>query len=436
MNNPIDFLKKPVAVVGMGLSGEACKKLLEQNGLSSRDILTFDEKGGKAQFHSPEDLIEVGKPKTIVVSPGYPLAKEWIQEFRDLGGEVTSELALSLLFLDKEKIIGVTGSVGKSTVTSLLGVSLLDFDPNGFVGGNLGTPLATYITELQRGVRKEAAKWIVLELSSYQLENAGTLSLEYSVITYLTPNHIDRYSSLENYYETKYTIAARTKKALIANEAGGDLKKFLKGRKMDCQLLWTSQSDDEIARFHFDAAKLLGSHNQENLAVAAKVAREAGWSNSSIEKMKEFPGLAHRMENLGTFYGVTLINDSKATTIESVITAALGLYDQMDKKAQLILLLGGKDKNLPWSDLKILQKIQKLRPIYFGQSRDLAKEGLGLEGPRFSSLKEAVVPASEMAQKGDYILLSPGGTSIDEFTSFGDRGDYFRKEALRLFAGV
>ncbi|MCO5143293.1 MAG: UDP-N-acetylmuramoyl-L-alanine--D-glutamate ligase [Oligoflexia bacterium] len=434
MNNPIDFLKKPIAIVGMGVSGEACKRLLEQNGLSSIDLVTFDEKEGKADFHDPETMLEQKNPKTLVVSPGYPLSKEWIQDFRDQGVEVTSELALAILFLEKEKIIGITGSVGKSTVTSLLGTALLDFDSHGFFGGNLGVPLATYMLEVQSGKRKRA-QWIVLELSSYQLENPGVLSLEYSVITYLTPNHLERYDSLEQYYETKFTIAARTKKAMIVNEEGGDLKKFLQGRKVDCQVLWTSQSDDEISQFHFEQAKLLGSHNQDNLAVAAKVAREAGWPFSSIEKMKMYPGLPHRMENLGTFYGVTLINDSKATTIESVVTAALGLYEQMDKKAQLFLLLGGKDKNLPWQDLEVLKKIQKIRPVYFGQSKDLAAKGLGIDGPKFSTLKEAIIPLSELAQKGDYILLSPGGTSLDEFSSFEERGNFFRKEAIRLFSG-
>ncbi len=432
MENPIDFVKRPIGIVGMGLSGEAAKRLLIRNGVKATELVTFDDKAGSADYSDPSLFLDEVQPQTLVVSPGYPLAKPWIQEFRERGGAVTSELALALHFLSTEKIIGVTGSVGKSTTVSILEAGMKAFSPSSFLGGNIGTPLADYVVELQEKKRTRA-EWIVLELSSYQLENCGNLQCDYSCITFLTPNHMERYESLDHYYSTKWELVKRTSKAVILNQQGGDLAKFAKGRKASVPILFTDQNDEEIAPYHLEAAALLGSHNQDNLAMAAKIAREAGWPDSSIEAMKTFPGLSHRMENLGTFKEIRFVNDSKATTMESVKTATLGIYDQMDRKNQLILLLGGKDKNLPWEELSVLKKIQKLRVIYFGQVGQRAKEGAGLEGEVVAKLEQAIQKVKLLAKAGDLVLLSPGGTSLDEFKNFEERGNFFKRRIKELF---
>ncbi|HEY8278129.1 MAG TPA: UDP-N-acetylmuramoyl-L-alanine--D-glutamate ligase, partial [Bdellovibrionota bacterium] len=428
MENPIDFLKRPVAVVGMGLSGEAACRLLRLYGLKKNDLLTFDDKLGAADFSDPEKLLKK-QPQTLVVSPGVPLSKEWIQEFLEQGGAVTSELALALHFLEREKLIGVTGSVGKSTVVSLLEAGLKKFSSESFVGGNIGRPFADYISDIKEKKRARAP-WVVLELSSYQLENMGNLHCELSAITYLTGNHLDRYPSLEAYYNQKWELVKRTNKAVVLNSHGGDLKKYARGRKESAELLWTDQNDEELAKYELNEAKLLGAHNQDNLAVAAKLAREAGWPEEAILGMKEFPGLPHRMENLGIRQKIRFVNDSKATTIESVKTAALGIYEQMDRKTQLVLLLGGRDKNLPWADLAELKRIQKLRVLFFGECAAKAKSLSGLDGEEFPKLKDAVAALHSVAKSGDIVLLSPGGTSRDEFKSFEDRGKFFA-EAVR-----
>jgi UDP-N-acetylmuramoylalanine--D-glutamate ligase len=432
MENPIDFVKRPIAIVGMGLSGEATKRLLIRNGVNPKDILTFDDKAESVDYRDPQILLEKGNPSTLVVSPGYPLAKPWIQDFKERGGAITSELALALHFLTSERVIGVTGAVGKSTTVSILEAGVKTFSPTSFLGGNIGTPLADYVVELQEKKRK-TAEWLILELSSYQLENCGNLECEFSCITYLTPNHMERYSSLEEYYSTKWQLVKRTKKAVILNRHGGDLEKYARGRKESCQLLFTDQNDEEVAPFHLEQAALLGSHNQDNLAMAAKIAREAGWPESSIQGMKDFPGLSHRMENLGLRSGIRFVNDSKATTMESVKTATLGIYDQMDRKNQLILLLGGKDKNLPWEELNVLKKIQKLRVIYFGQVGEHAKDGAKLEGEVVAKLGDAIKKVKSIAKSGDIVLLSPGGTSWDEFKNFEERGSFFTKKVMELF---
>jgi len=435
MENPMDFIKRPVAVVGMGLSGEAAKRLLTRNGVKLTDISTFTDEPGKADFHDPCELIRQRNPATLVVSPGYPLSKEWIQDFQEQGGTVTSELALALHYLTNERVIGVTGSVGKSTVVSILEAGFKAFSPHSFLGGNIGIPLADYVVQLQER-KRERAPWIVLELSSYQLENCGTLRCEFSSITHLTANHMERYPSLESYYDTKWALVKRTTRATVLNGHGGDLKKYAKGKREDAQILWTDQNDEELAYLHLDQARLLGSHNQDNLAVAAKIAREAGWPESAIEGMKNFPGLPHRMENLGERGGVRFVNDSKATTIQSVKTAAMGLYDQMDRKKQLVLLLGGKDKNLPWEDLAELKKIQKLRPVFFGAVAERARSGSGFDGPVFTKLGDAITSLKSIARDGDTVLLSPGGTSLDEFKNFEERGKFFSDSVKKIFPAI
>lgn len=426
----MDFVKRPIAVVGLGLSGNAALRLLHANRVKSSEVCTFADSDASADYQDPEKLLEEFRPQTLVVSPGYPLSKQWIQDFIDHGGTVTSELALALYYLTDEKIIGVTGAVGKSTVVSLLGAALEKFSPTAFVGGNIGKPLADYAAELTLGKRPRA-EWIVLELSSYQLENCGNLQCKYSAITYLTKNHLERYDSVEDYYQTKWSLVDRTEKAVVLNAQGGDLAKYARGKKS--QFLWTDQNDEELTYLELQHARLLGSHNQDNLAIAAKLAREAGWPEEAFAGMKEFPGLPHRMENLGLHLGVRFVNDSKATTMESVRTAAFGLYEQMDKKQQLILLLGGKDKELPWAELAALKKIQKLRPIFFGQVAKHAQALAGLDGPCFPKLAPALAHVKEIARAGDVVLLSPGGTSLDEFKNFEERGRAFTENVKKLF---
>ena len=432
MENPIDFVKRPIAIVGMGMSGEAARRLLLRSRVKGPDLITFDDKSGMANYSDPEKMLRERSPKTLVVSPGYPLSKEWIQEFREQGGSVTSELALALHFLTSERLVCVTGSVGKSTTVSLLEAGLKSFSPASFVGGNIGRPLADYVSDLLER-KRDKAPWVVLELSSYQLENCGELRCDFSAITYLTGNHLDRYPSREAYYETKWSLVKRTDKAVVLNENGGDLRGFAKGRKENAEILWTDQSDEELASYELNDAKLLGAHNQDNLAVAVKIAREAGWPQSVFQAMKEFPGLPHRMENLGMRQKVLFVNDSKATTIESVKTAALGIYEQMDKKSHLILLLGGRDKNLPWADLSALKKIQKLKPVFFGECGSVAMAKSGLAGEIFPSLKEALDAIHSYVRTGDTVLLSPGGTSLDEFKSFEERGRFFSESVRKAY---
>lgn len=363
------------------------------------------------------------RPKTLIVSPGVPLSLPWIQNFIKDGGILSSELELGFSFLTSEKVIAITGSVGKSTTVSLLGIGAKSFSPNSFVGGNLGTPLAVYARSLLRGVPK--SDWVILELSSYQLENFRNLTADWSGIVSLTTNHMERYESLDSYYKTKFTLVDRTKRLVICNRQGNDLLAWVKKQSPNSKIKWIDPEDSSLKSFDLKSSLLLGNHNQQNLALASKIAVEAGWPAGAINAMKGFSGMPHRLENMGTANGVTFVNDSKATTIESVKVAVESVVSECT--GNIHLLIGGRDKNLPWHDLGTLRNIKNLRFYFFGECRELAKSKSDLPGESFSTLKAATVAAVENATAGDLILLSPGGTSLDEFKNFEERGDFFRK---------
>jgi UDP-N-acetylmuramoylalanine--D-glutamate ligase len=421
-------LSSPIVIVGMGISGEAALKLLLSAGYSRNEIFTFDDKS-KADLNTAELVVKLS-PKTLVVSPGYPLATGWIQSLKATGSLITNEISISIPYLENEKWIGVTGSVGKSTTVALLGEAIKVVDRNAFVGGNFGTPLAEYVHQVL-DKKRDRADWGVLELSSYQLENYSGPLLDWAVLTYLTANHLERYQSKEEYYDTKLNILKWIKKGALINEQGGDLKNYL--NTLQSNWHWVNSNLPELQVLELAKARMLGSHNQDNLAIAAKLGLEEGWPKTAFEAMKNYAGLSHRMENIGTFKDILFINDSKATTIESVLTAVNGILAQFPKTNSLHLLLGGKDKNLPWEDLGPLAKNIQIKPVFFGACGTLAKSKSNLTGPSFEKLNEGVDYIRNKAQAGDIVMLSPGGTSLDEFKNFEDRGTKFAEYVKRSF---
>lgn len=427
MNEYIKNLKLPIAIVGMGKSGEAARRLLIASGIAPSSVVTFDGKLETAHFKDASTLMSEAKPQTLVVSPGVPLSSAWIQDAKKSGIHITSEITLSCAVLTTEKLIGITGSVGKSTTVSLLQAGLEAFSKTGFVGGNLGTPFATYAADVLEG-KRPTADWVVLELSSYQLENCAGLSLDYSAITYLTSNHLERYESLNHYYQTKWDILGLTKNDMLLNFSGGDLVDYSKTKGHIKQVHIISAKDAELQKHHLQKAQLIGQHNQDNIALATALAVKAGWPESSIEGMKNFKGLVHRLENLGFVKGIRFINDSKATAMDSVQIAVAAAYETLDKNGKLYVLLGGRDKNLPWDQLSSLGNFKNTAFVFFGECRSVAQIKSALPGPSFLKLDEALEYLFAQTQPHDTVLLSPGGTSLDEFKSFEDRGDFFKRK--------
>jgi UDP-N-acetylmuramoylalanine--D-glutamate ligase len=420
----IENLKTPVAIIGLGKSGSAALKLLKNFNFSEAQLLTYDEKDPTAQFKNSDSLVEA-QPQTLVVSPGVPLNQIWIQNLIQKGAHLTSEISLAASLITTEKIIGVTGSVGKSTVVSVLGVGALCDDPSAFVGGNLGNAFCNYADGIISGGPK--ARWIILELSSYQLENCTGLSLEHSIITYLSPNHLERYENLEHYYKTKLKITELTKGLCLFNKTSADCEKYAPQSKCAYELINAkSFSDKEL----LSKIYLIGEHNKDNFSLAAAMAHLNNWPIQSFVEMSHYPGLPHRLEFVATLNDVTFINDSKATAMDSVLVATKGCLENLAKNSNLYLLLGGKDKNLPWEELSSLSAHKQITPVFFGACGSLAKEKSKLGGEYFEKLGSAVNYAQKRAQPGDIVLMSPGGTSLDEFKNFEERGDFFKALVL------
>jgi UDP-N-acetylmuramoylalanine--D-glutamate ligase len=417
-------LSKPIAVIGLGKSGLSALRFLKAIGYEEEDILTFDDKDASAQFKNPEDLVK-RQPKTLVVSPGVPLKTLWIQKLLTEGALLTSELSLATSILTTEKLIGITGSVGKSTVTSILGEGAKIMDDACFVGGNLGTPFCEYATRVAKGEKK--ASWVVLELSSYQLENCEHLSLVGSAVTFLSANHLERYDNLDHYYKTKMKITDITKDFCVFNKNSPDAVQASRFSK--CPAVLTS-AEDFINQELLSSIVLIGAHNKDNFCVAAEVAHLCEWNQESLKAMAQFRGLRHRMEYVAEVEGVKYVNDSKATAMESVLVAVTGALEAVNAGQKLYLLLGGKDKNLPWEQLGLLKKNQNIRYVFFGACGKLAGEKSGLTGEYFESLGSAVEYCQKQTVRGDVVLLSPGGTSLDEFKSFEERGDFFKRLVL------
>lgn len=416
----IKNLKTPIAVIGLGKSGLAALRLLKGVGFTNSDLITYDDKDASAQINDSQRLL-ASRPKTIVVSPGVSLRTPWIQKLIADGAQLTSEISLAASFLTNEKVIGITGSVGKSTVTSLLGVGAKHIDANAFVGGNLGIPFCEYAIDLLNG--KSKAAWIILELSSYQLENCRGLPLDFSAITFLSPNHLERYDNLEQYYQTKLIITELTKNTCVLNKTSDDAIKSARLAKCNTDAIHAKTfANKEL----LNQVALIGSHNKDNFSVAARVAELSGWHESTLLLMANYRGLPHRLEFVGQLNGVNYVNDSKATAMDSVAVATQGCLEALALDKRLFLLLGGKDKNLPWEQLSILSTFGRIRCVFFGACGKLAQEKSELAGPYFEKLEPALIYCEQESAGGDTVLLSPGGTSLDEFKNFEARGNFFK----------
>jgi UDP-N-acetylmuramoylalanine--D-glutamate ligase len=363
-----------------------------------------------------------------------PLQQPWIQQALQSGVRLTSELELAFAFLTNEHVICITGSVGKSTTTSLLGAGALALDPHSFVGGNLGTPLAEYSCGLIDGSQTRAT-WILLELSSYQLENFRNLRSEISLLTHLSPNHLERYRDLSHYYETKIQLFKNTTGTAILNRSGGQIALLLgQIQKSNSQIrwLWTDRNDPDFKGRIKEKPALVGTHNLDNLALAFAASKTLGWPTQAELAMLRFPGLPHRLENCGEQQGLLFLNDSKATSIDSVLQAVQSVRNEFPAR-RIVLLLGGRNKNLPWKDLSPLRSDPAMRFCFFGEVANEAQTSSKLPGSSYQKFSDCLRALKAQLKAGDIVLLSPGGTSLDEFKNFEERGLAFKNWMLSEF---
>jgi len=454
-----------ILVIGLGKSGLACIEVLRELGVtvfatddqpreSLAEAVAAAESFG-ARFLEAADLPAVlDSLECAVLSPGVPPTSPVARRMHDANVPVLGEIELAYR-LCKAPIVAVTGTKGKSTTTALIGHLLRGCGLSVRVGGNIGNPLIKEV----RGA--SADSWVVAEVSSFQLETIRAFKPRVAVLLNVSPDHLDRYHSMEEYAEAKYRICANQ---ALTDWFVGNLDDprvgMLHWRRGDTRVqarqLWFSlRGGDEATMYVRDAVltyapiagdprpiaimpiseiPLEGEHNVENAMAALLAAFAVGCSPEALRAaMRTFAPMSHRLELVAEFDGVRYVDDSKATNPAAVV-AALRTYDR-----PIVLIAGGRSKGSDFGAMgaEIRARVKTL--IAIGESANAIRASAG-EVPAVEafSMEEAVQQARRLAQDGDVVLLSPGCASFDMFASADDRGEQFAAAvaALREPAGA
>ena len=448
---------KTLLVIGAARQGMAATRFLATHG--SAVILTdirpeqnFIEQTSQfktlpVQFvfgSHPTELLE--KVDGICVSGGVPLDIPLIIQARKMNIPLTNDTQL-FLDLAKAKVIGITGSAGKTTTTTLVGeIAKSGIFPGQkvWIGGNIGNPLINQVEDIC------SEDWVMMELSSFQLELMQS-SPSIAVVLNISPNHLDRHKTMQAYTAAKANILRyqdSTDWAILNREDPGsfNLKSLVVGKKSTFgfkkpkdNLMGTFIEEDTLKYFDGETAiqlmpansvQLLGQHNLMNALAACAAGVIAGFSVSSMQEgIHSVKGIPHRLELICEFNGIRWYNDSIATTPERVVAALHAI------SGPLVLLLGGRDKDLPWTDLAEVLHKQTPKVIVFGEAGTMIKKVLlefENDAPEYpisqvNDLRDAVLEASKIAKNDDSVLLSPGGTSYDAFLNFEERGNLFKQ---------
>jgi UDP-N-acetylmuramoylalanine--D-glutamate ligase len=448
-----------VVVLGFGRQGQALARWLPTIGAKT---LVVDQKTieqlrlNPAQYPDVEfvlggyDTARLDGADVLCISGGAPLDQPIVTEAMARGIRITND---AQLFLERcpAPVLGITGSAGKTTTTTLTGELMRAAGFRTWVGGNIGDVLLNDLASMRPSDR------VVMELSSFQLE-LMTASPDYACITNITPNHLDRHGTMEAYIRAKANILLHQSDPLHnvvvlgrddanASALAGDVYTqliwfsmremvpdgaFMAGQRLVLAGLSSSDRKPHIIGDRGDV-HLPGDHNLLNVLAACALTGAAGVKpDTMIDTIRNFRGVPHRLEIVRERRGVTFVNDSIATAPERVI-AALHSFDE-----PIILLLGGRDKKLPWQELMRLAS-HKARRIYaFGEAADLvASVAREVRAPkrlvvRVDTLEQAVQKAARAARSGDVVLLSPGGTSYDAYVDFAARGEHFRSLVAAL----
>ncbi len=439
-----DFKGKQVTVVGLGRSGVAAARALHALGaqVTATDKKPLEELSALVRTLPGSVRLEAGghparifsEADLILLSPGVPKIPQ-IQEAQRRGVKVISELELAWLLSDAP-YVGITGTNGKSTVTTLVGLMLAKAKKKVLVAGNIGNALTEDLALLKN------RDWIVAELSSFQLEDIETFRPRVATILNITQDHLDRYHTIEEYGEAKARIFMNQQKQdiLVLNFDDPLVKSYVHRTRATVIPFSRTLRFNPGACVHegfltyngkricrVDEIRIQGVHNLENALAAAALSLCAGADIESVAAvLREFSGLEHRLEFVREKDGVTYINDSKGTNVGAVIKSVEGFT------RPVVLIAGGLDKGSDFKPLYDLfrQKVKLL--ILIGKAANKMGQALGTatETLYAPTLQEAVRLASIRSASGDVVLLSPACASFDMFKDFEDRGRKF-KEAVR-----
>jgi len=444
----LDLKNKRVLVVGLGKSGLAAARFLKERGARVTvsdarpatliaELPTLLDEGFMVEAGS-HGLLTFRRQDLIVVSPGVPANVPELVQVRVLGMHIIGELELGAEYLQGD-VVAITGSNGKTTTTTLVGEILKASGRPTLVGGNIGLPVTAMVAE------STADTWSVLEVSSFQLETVETFSPKIAIVLNITPDHLDRHGSFENYWAAKARITEfqTADDYLVLNAE--DVKTQLVAAKTKAQIYWFSgkRRVKQGAFVHGDSifflAKeggtpepvmpvgeipLAGAHNVENVLAAVCAARLAGVESATIRTaVGAFKAVEHRLEFVRELDGVSYFNDSKATNVDATLKAVESFAGGIH------LILGGKDKDSDYTALAPLLGERVKTVITIGSAAEKIERELAgvVKIESAGTMDRAVAYAHNVAVTGDTVLLAPACASFDQFENYGHRGRVFKE---------
>ncbi|HKQ88430.1 MAG TPA: UDP-N-acetylmuramoyl-L-alanine--D-glutamate ligase [Candidatus Acidoferrales bacterium] len=452
---------KRILVVGLARTGVAAALFCSSRGArvtatdrkaehELAETVVMLRAAGVALALGGHELANVCEQDFVVVSPGVPVNAPVLEEARKIGIPVWSEIELAWRFL-RGKLIAITGSNGKTTTTSLVAHILKTAGIPTLVGGNIGVPLLSLVES------STDATVTVAEISSFQLENIDEFRPEIGVLLNLTPDHLDRHASFDEYAGAKMRMFENQNErdAAILNADDSEVTRRMPNAP---RVYWFSRKkrvaagafllgEEIVFRADGDETQLLrrsditlrGEHNVENVLAASSAAFLVGAPIAGISAgVKTFPGVEHRLEFVGDVAGVQFYNDSKATNVDAAVKAieAFPKSQTSSELGRLIVILGGKDKGSPYTPLRDPLAARARDVLLIGAATE--KIAADLEGAapleRAGTLDRAVQIAKNRAKVGDIVLLAPACASFDQFENYEQRGRIFKELVAKLSA--
>lgn len=442
------------AVVGLGKTGWSCARFLRARQIPFFVVDSREQLPELAAFNQefPDVKCYLGafnadvlcQAQVLVISPGISLQEAAIVQAINKGSEISSDVELFRLQVNKP-IVAITGSNGKTTVTTLLGAMARDAGLNTVVAGNIGLPVLDTLDE--HGNELNNVDIYVLELSSFQLERFDALQAEVACILNISADHMDRYASLSDYHLAKQKIYRGAKhivsnrqdrltQALAPSSVGQtsfglnapDLKDF--GVRSEAGKTYLCKGSEYL----LDVAelKIAGEHNRANALAALAMGNAAGLLMASmLQTLREFRGLPHRCQWVAEKGRVTYINDSKGTNVGATVAAIKGLAAETQN---IVLIAGGVGKDADFTPLRSAMQQHGKIAVLIGEAAGDIEKVLGSVIPvlHSHSLEDAVQLAANEAVAGDVVLLSPACASFDMFSGYEDRGERYMAAVLAL----
>jgi UDP-N-acetylmuramoylalanine--D-glutamate ligase len=433
-------------IVGLGKTGLSCARFLSAHGEEIAITDSRERPPGLADLRTllPDAAVFLGgfsedalkHADRVIVSPGIAASTPFIAKARSLGLPVMGDIEL-FAHHAKAPVVGITGSNGKSTVTTLVGLMAERAGREARVGGNLGTPALDLLKV------KEPALY-VLELSSFQLEITESLRCAAAAVLNLSPDHMDRYASLEDYAAAKARIFRNCGVAVV-NRDDPRVRRLGMGAKarvsfgLDAPAAgqfglieaggepWLVRGTDRV--LPLSELRIQGSHNTANALAALALGDALGLEREAmLAALKEFRGLPHRMQYVATLRGVLYYDDSKGTNVGATLAAVAGL------RQPFVLIAGGDGKGQDFAPLAAALAGKARAAVLLGKDAPLIEHALSgrVKARRVTDMDAAVAAASELAESGDLVLLSPACSSLDMFENFEQRGRVFAAAVRRL----